>query len=374
VKEVRLAVSLGALLQRRVEIAEFVFEEPELAITLFEDGGNSLDELLKPPGGKAKKRGRADARADDVADDADEQDEAVLNTRSLNIYAHGFLARLKDVGFRGASLDLTIEKTGMVVKVREMNARLDELDLDPAAIEQTNTARVRLDGRIEIDAVEKPVRYAELPLRGTAEATLFDPVSGDLDLDLMGDFELGEDAYVNAQIPVIEKGWEMLQKLDAIGIEIDDLPERAIFGRSRSLAVRYRDERFTLRKAISMWFKDWEVAVVEGTWIQAEQATHQGNAEIIAEQQLSDKLRKQIGRGVDVLPSELQSLLVAEVEETWFRDGRLLAELKTKGELSAPSVMVRNKFPDFGDLLRKAADDFLQNEAGDLLRDLFERK
>jgi hypothetical protein len=187
---------------------------------------------------------------------------------------------------------------------------------------------------------------------------------------LLGDFELGEDAYVNARVPVIQKAWGLLQKLDAIGIEIDDLPERATFGRARALTVHYKSERFTLRKPVSVWFKDWEVAVLEGTWIQTEADTHQGNAEIIAEVQLSEKLRKQIGRGADFIPSELRPALVAEVEETWFRDGRLLAEIKTKGELTRPSVSIRNKFPDIVEILRKAGEDFLKNKAGDLLKDL----
>ena len=79
-----------------------------------------------------------------------------------------------------ASLDLVVEKTGMVIKVRDFSARLDQIDLDPSAIEKTNTARVRLEARVEIDAVEKDIRYAEIQLSGPARAKLFDPDSGDL--------------------------------------------------------------------------------------------------------------------------------------------------------------------------------------------------
>ncbi|MFP6864522.1 MAG: hypothetical protein VCA35_01170, partial [Roseibacillus sp.] len=179
-----------------------------------------------------------------------------LNTESLNIYAHGFLARLKNVRLEEASLDLVVEKTGMVIKVRDFSARLDQIDLDPSAIEKTNTARVRMEARVEIDAVEKDIRYAEIKLSGPAEAKLFDPVSGDLDLDIRGEFKLGEGSYLNARVTVVQKGWEGLQKLDTIGIKIGDIPERATFGRSKSVAVHYHDERFTLLNPISLWFKD----------------------------------------------------------------------------------------------------------------------
>ncbi|MFP6897078.1 MAG: hypothetical protein VCA38_10785 [Roseibacillus sp.] len=366
VREVRLAVSLGALLQQRVEIKEFVFKEPHLAITLHEEGGNSLDDLLKSPGGmkKGKKTGEGGAAGGGKRSD----DHEPLNTESLNIYAHGFLARLKNVRLEEASLDLVVEKTGMVIKVRDFSARLDQIDLDPSAIEKTNTARVRLEARVEIDAVEKDIRYAEIQLSGPAEAKLFDPVSGDLDLDIRGEFKLGEGSYLNARMPVVQKGWEALQKLDTIGIKIGDLPERATFGRSKSVAVHYHEERFTLLNPISLWFKDWEVALLVGTWVQTEKAEHQANVEVIADEKLSTKLRGQVGKGMDYLPSSLRPILVEEVEATWFRDGRLLAEIKTKGELSSPSIDVRNKFPDVKAMVRKAGEKLLKGKAEDFLK------
>ncbi|NIP92709.1 MAG: hypothetical protein GWO24_04290, partial [Akkermansiaceae bacterium] len=251
-----------------------------------------------------------------------------------------------------------------------LSARLDELDLDPSAIEKTNTARVRMAGRLEIDAVKGGLRYAEIGFRGPARVKLFDPVSGDLDPDLRGDFELSRESYLNARIPAVQQAWKTLQKLDAIGLEIGELPERATFGRSGAVAVHYQNERFTLGRPISVWFRDWEIAILEGTWIQSEKETHQGEAEILAEEELSTKLRNQIGNGVDYLPRELRPILVEEVEATWFRDGRLVAEIKSKGELSSPSVSLRNKFPDVKAIVRKAGEKLLEGGAGDLLRKL----
>lgn len=369
VKEVRLAVSLLALLRQRVEIDEFVLRDPHLTVTLHEEGGNSLDDLLRSPGEKKKKKKVAEG-GEGGAGKKKKGDKA-LNTKSLNIYAHGFLGRLNEFRLENASLDLIVEKTGMAIKVRDFAVKLDQIDLDPAAIENTNSARVEIAARVEIDSVDKSLRYAEIELKGPAEAKLFDPASGDLDLDIRGDFELGERTYLNTKVPVVQKAWKALQKLDAIGVKIGDLPERAIPGRSRSVAVHYHRERFALTKPISLWFKDWEVAILEGTWVQTEKAEHLGNVELIAEEQLSAKLRKQIGRGVDYIPSELQPILLEEVEATWFRDGRLMAQIKTKGELSSPSVDLRNKFPDVKSLAKKAGENFLKGGAEEFLKGIF---
>ena len=65
---------------------------------------------------------------------------------------------------------------------------------------------------------------------------------------------------------------------------------------------------------------------------------------------------------------ELRPILVEQVEATWFRDGRLLAEIKTKGELSSPSIDVRNKFPDVKAMVRKAGEKLLKGKAEDFLK------
>lgn len=364
VKEVRLAVSLLALLKQRVEIKEFVFREPHLTVILHEEGGNSLDRLLKTPGGRKKER---PAREGGKATGKKKGDE-VLNTKSLNIYAHGFLGRLNEFRLENASLDLIVEKTGMAIKVRDFSVRLDQIDLDPSALEKTNTARAQIVARVEIDSVDGKERYALIELEGPAEAKLFDPVSGDLELDIRGDFQLGAGTYLSAKVPVVQKAWEALQKLDVIGVKIGELPEKAIPGRSKSVAVHYHQERFQLTKPISLWFKDWELAMLEGTWVQTGQAVHLGNVELIAEEQLSGKLRKQIGRGVDYIPSSLRPILLEEVEATWFRNGRLMAQIKTKGDLSSPSVDLRNKFPDLKSLAKKAGEKLLEGGVENLLK------
>lgn len=179
---------------------------------------------------------------------------------------------------------------------------------------------------------------------------------------------MGAGTYLSAKVPVVQKAWEALQKLDVIGVKIGELPEKAIPGRSKSVAVHYHQERFQLTKPISLWFKDWELAMLEGTWVQTGQAVHLGNVELIAEEQLSGKLRKQIGRGVDYIPSSLRPILLEEVEATWFRNGRLMAQIKTKGDLSSPSVDLRNKFPDLKSLAKKAGEKLLEGGVENLLK------
>lgn len=368
VREISLSVSLVALLRKRVQVREFVFHDPRLAITLYEEGGMSLDKLLRKPGpagdgAELPGPGRTGGGLREMG--------GKLNAKSLNVYAQGFLGEMREVRFEDASIDFIIEKTGMVVEARRVNMRFDRMEIDPSALEETNTARAEIEAEVRIDAVESPgVRYAEFDFEGPAEASLFDPESGDLDLDIRGGFELGEGSYINARIPLVQRGWAAMQKLRGLGIKIGDLPEKALPGRSRTVAVHYHDQRFTVEEPISIWYNDWEVAVLEGTSVHSGTAEHRARVEVIASEQLSNKFYGQIGRGVDIVPKALRPILMDEVEETWFRDGRLLAEITTEGELSRPSIDLQNKFPDLKEIVRKAGKKILGDQVGDAIKGL----
>ena len=161
-----------------------------------------------------------------------------------------------------------------------------------------------------------------------------------------------------------------MQKLRALGIKIGDLPAKALPGRSRSVAVHYHDQRFTIEEPISIWYNDWEVAILEGTTIHSGKAEHRARVEVMASRELSGRLHGQVGRGVEMIPDALRPILMEEVEAAWFRDGRLLAEITTEGELSRPRIDLRNKFPDLKEIARKAGKRLLGDQLGDAVKGL----
>ena len=71
-----------------------------------------------------------------------------------------------------------------------------------------------------------------------------------------------------------------------------------------------------------------------------------------------------------MIPDALRPILMEEVEATWFRDGRLLAEITTEGELSRPRIDLRNKFPDLKEIARKAGKRLLGDQLGDAVKGL----
>jgi hypothetical protein len=219
-------------------------------------------------------------------------------------------------------------------------------------------------------------RYGLLAVSGPAAVKLFDPATGDFAPDVMADLELGEESYLAMSIPAIGQAWEKVGKLAMWGLKLGGLPDRATFGRSRSMAVRYAEERLTILEPLSLWAGDWELAVLDGTWIQMETEAHALGSELVASGKLSGKFRRQLDKGFGYLPKEIRPVVTAEIEQLWFRNGRLVAQVTSAGTLSEPDVSVLNKYPDVGELVRKAGSkagkEALQDLGGSLLEKLLE--
>jgi hypothetical protein len=332
-------------------------------VELREDGTTSLEELLGSP---------------EVPTAA--PPEVVLPSResgdgdSLNIHRSAFLARVEGVRIEGGSIDLIIDKTKLRVRLRDLDAVLDAIEVNPAALSETNEARLRLETRVEIESARRDgLRYALLELDGPATVKLFDEHTGDLDPDVTADFAIGGDSHLNAEIPVIEEAWETMQLLEKLGVVLNDLPARADFGRSRSIAARYYRDRLTLLKPISVLFGDWEVALIDESWVQLGTGKHAVAAEFLASGRLSASLWEAMTGWFDLLPNEVRPEVATEVRKAWFRESRLVAEIVSAGDLSDPKATVLNKFPDVREIAAKAASRLARERLDRLADDLLEK-
>jgi hypothetical protein len=264
-----------------------------------------------------------------------------------------------------------VEKTNLSLRVENLNIALHRLEIDPANPDSFPVPLVDLDGVLFIESSHADrARYGRIGFSGSARAELFDLTSGDLEVAAELDLLLDEESYLGTNIPVVEKAWDKLGKLEKVGVDIGELPEQVTFGQSHSLALHYAKERGTLTQPISLVMDGWELALDEGTWIQTEQETHEAQAALIAEEELSAKLHEKMVRTVKKLPKELRPEMVAGLEDAWFREGRLHARIVSEGRLSKPSLDVANKTPDLEEIAKDAAKRFVSEQ----LEELFGRK
>ena len=128
-----------------------------------------------------------------------------------------------------------------------------------------------------------------------------------------------------------------------------------------------------IEKPLSMQFGDWDLAVLEGTWIHTGESTHAAAGELVASEALSGLLGTQLDKIFDHLPGEIRPAVVAEVKGLWFRDGRLVAEIVSEGDLSDPDVKVLNKYPELVEIVKEAGEKFAREQLKDLGERLLDR-
>jgi len=369
VDHIELSVNLWKLFSRRIEVTSMTVYGASVRGTVYEEGGSSLEALFESP--YQKKKQRRKNKNSERPKSPRKQDQDQTKGRGFNVFDHDdFVASLGGFHLKNASADITIEKSGLRIQCRNFYLSLDALEIDPKRLQDTDSVKMTISLKSKFDST-KGWKYGDLTIQGKATARLFNAQTGDLEPDVEGSFDLGDDSWLNTRIPVITEAWGKLDKLEKIGVRIAPLPERATFGRSQSVAAHYHLGKVTVRESLSIWVDDWEVAILERSWLQTETDQHVIHAELLASKNVSTKFYGIIAAAIDFLPRDIRDVIARDMKKNLFRDDRFLVKVKSKGELSHPEIRLVDGIPDFGKAAEKAGKDLLLEKAGGLLDGLF---
>ncbi|NWK54809.1 hypothetical protein HW115_04265 [Verrucomicrobiaceae bacterium N1E253] len=362
VDQVDLDVSLWSLMRKHVDISRMTVRGANVVGTVYEEGGASLEALFESPDKEERPgtSGKARRRKEDSPE----------KSGGFNVFDHDdFVASLGGFFMHDCRFDLTLEQSGLRVRGSSLNVSLGRLTIDPKRLQDTDTAELEMSVNVRLDSV-KGWHYGNLDISGKAKARLFNPQSGDLEPDVLGHFDLADSSWLNTRIPVISEAWEEMNRLKKIGIEIDPLPEKAVFGRSEAVAAHYHRGKITVLQDLSLWVSDWEVAMIDGSWVHTETNQHVIEAELLASKPASAKLYGLIASGLDYLPEDIRAMVGKDMKKQLFRGDRFLVRVKSKETLSDPKIRLVDGIPDFAKSAEEAGKKLIKEKAGGLLKGL----
>lgn len=348
-KEVSFEVSLWELFSKEIYVEHFVLDGLYARVKLHEDGTNSLDSLFEDPAKIDKPKGESKSF------NAREKDE--------------FVTHLESILISDSSFDLLIEKTGVLLQGTDCSLQLEDIKVNPNALEQVNQAQLELVANLVIfDSASKTIKYGELGINGKAEVQLFDPLTGDIDPDVTLDLNISDSSYLTTQVPYIKKVWDFGERLEKYGVNLGTLPKKAKFGRSRKIAGRYKRGRVDVEQDLSIVIHDWEVAVNERSWLDSGSEQHEFFIDLSASQNSSESLVSHFDSLLKNVPKELRGGLANSIKQEWLVNGKLTLKLHTQGVLSKPKIEMLTKLPDIDDMIKdyakKGAMDFLFKQLG----------
>ena len=361
IEAVDLQVSLWALLHKRIEVSNMTVRGAHVTGTVYKKGGSSLEAPFESPDRKKKHR-RSGKKAHGKKGSKGKKEGGGFNVFDQE----DFVASLGGFFIEDSSVDLTLEKSGLRIRCSDVNIGLGAIEIDPRRLEATDKATLTMSVKVRLDST-KGWHYGDLDISGQAISRIFNQETGDMEPDVEGEFALGESSWLNTKIPVITEAWQQLDKLKSIGLRIDPLPEKATFGRSEAVAAHYHRGKITIRKSLSLWVADWEVAAVADSWLQTETNQHVIHAEVMASKNASEKLYGFIVKTIDYLPGEARDIVSKDLRMNLFREDRFFVRIKSTGELSKPKIRLVDGVPDFLKAAEKAGKELLLKKAGGFL-------
>jgi hypothetical protein len=348
-KEVSFDVSLWELFSREIYVDRFVLDGLHARVKLHDDGTNSLDQLFE------------NAQKEETLEDAPKS----FNAREKD----EFVTQLKSISINNVSFDVLVEKTGVLLQGTDCSVQIEDIKVNPNALEQVNQAKLELVANLQIfDSASKTIKYGDVGVSGNAEVQLFDPLTGDIDPDVTLDLNISDSSYLTTQVPYIQKVWDFGAKLKKYGVNLGALPKKAKFGRSRKIAGSYKRGRVDVEKDLSVVIHDWEVAVNEKSWLDSGSEKHEFFIDLSASQNLSESLVAHVDSLLKNVPKEVRGGLANSIKQEWLVNGKLTLKLHTQGALSKPKIKMLTKLPDVDDMIKdyakKGAMDFLFKQLG----------
>lgn len=350
--EMSLSIEWLALFRKQIDVREVRIEDVHLKITCFQDGTTSLATLFESP----------DARDREDEDDAGKRE-------GFNIHEQGeFVTSLGKFSLSEVDIDLVLEAMGMELQFRDLNVELSSIKVDPENLADANEAQLKAQSLIKVYSDNKD-HYGDLYLDGVAGVSLFNVATGGIEPEVDGSFSLSDESWLGTNLPWVERAWANLSVLEQVGIRVGTMPERATFGRSKSIAAHYHQGRILVRKALSIWVADWEVAVLDESWLNTKTDEHDVRGELLASQKASSAMTLAITKGLEMIPEDLRQGVADQVNGNLFRDDRLLVKIKSSGDFSDPKVRPDGKIIDMSKATRKATEGLIKRKAGSLLKD-----
>jgi hypothetical protein len=362
IEEADLSVSLWNLLRRRLEITEVKIRSASILYTVYEDGGNSLEEIFVSPA-KFRRKRELERRLRHL--NKEERKALLAENRArksggFNIYDHAdFVASLGFFSVEDSSVEILVEKSGLRIHGTGVRIGIGSLEIDPTRLAETDHVSLDISGRIRLESAEGR-HYASIGLQSRASASLFDHRTGDMEPDVEATIRLSGDSYLDTRVPVVTRMWDKLADTKWIGYSVSPLPEKATFGRSQSVALRYHRAQITTLKPFSLQLADWEIAVLEGAWVRTSTNGHFIRGELLASRRASKWIAKTIAKILAHLPGVDRATAKTETERALLRDGRVALKVRSTGDLSRPKIRVADPVSPLVKSLRGKLLDKLQ--------------
>ncbi|MBL8019361.1 MAG: AsmA domain protein [Leptospirales bacterium] len=356
VNKVDLKFSLLPLLAKRFELKRFLLIGPNVSMTLYPDGTNSLTPLFKKPLIVAGKPNPALTETAKPEEEEKEEDNKPFSAKDLPISAN-----LKEIGIKEGNVNLLMAKTGQLIRISALSLVLDSIDIDPADLVKHNSIRVSSDANVVIVSA-KQTEAAGLLLQSGGTITPFDAKTGHVNTGVEYSVVVKKDSFITGMAAFDQLAGE-LPVLNKVGFSWNKLAGKAAIIRDVTIRVSYSKGLVTFLDDAVFPTANYDLYIKKGSTLNATTNAHNFNASVRASDAESKDILARFDRGIEKkLKGQSVEQVRARVLGKLIQEGRVELPFSSLGNIASPDVKLLAEIPSLNEILTGGIKDALQNK------------
>ena len=360
-----LEVDLWRLLVGELAVRRLVLDRPDIRGVRAKKGAKSLDLMLGKPVPVVAAVVPVAAAAVVPAGEAEKPEKAgeeAVPEVPFKASDLPFAATLEEVRIRNGSWTVRNDRKRTFTEVRDFNAAVTGVRVDPANLAAANEAMVSAGGRIVIDNQQLSVRTLDVILTMDGRLQPFDAATGMWNNDLVLECTARKGSVVN-RIPTLVRLAERLEKLKSdIGLAIE-LPAEGVLTKDTPLKATVSAGRLVVAENVLFPFDTYRIRLDKDSWLAFGDEQHVFDGRLQASTEVSRKALEGVTTFFAGKDSKLAEIVNKNVLSKILTDKRLLSiPFQSTGEIGHPDV-------DFSPKFRESLNGAMKDVAKDLLLD-----
>lgn len=342
------------LIRRQLDIRRLSFQGADVETAIRRTGKLSIARLFETPGeGGGKQTAPSESPAVETVATETVTNESVpagatppTPTPSEEPVAEGKfnadsipVAMVADrIEVSDTSVAVQIDASGARITLENVQFGFMEIDVDPDDLATHNRTAFQFEGGLIVQPKEEDVEFVRAKLSGAGIMRPFDPVTGEINPSISTDLTIHSGTQLNT-FPVVEKVKEMLDNVDAAGIEFGDFNLGGELMADANTRIAYEQPKLFLEKPLRIELPDTTLVMNAESWMDTGSNQHDMKGLIMA----SDELTAKIEGMVDAyLKKKAGSFASPSLRDTILSplktDDRIALEVVSQGDLGNPKA------------------------------------
>ena len=351
-----------AILSGEIQLKKLLLKNPNIQITLFENGSNNLSSLFLPPkiveGKPNEKLGKEEEVVKEESKEGQEEEE---DKRPFSIKEIPLSANLKEIGVQGGVVNIVVQKTKQKMNIESLNLIINTIDIIPDDLKNHNSVNVDFNFILKVISLVNQEEKAKLILKSVAKVAPFIPETGTVNPIVNYKMILVKDSFIEGSA-IFDALSNSMPVLKNAGIEPKGITDKAIVISDVPCEVQYSAGNVKFLNDINVPTKNYDLELSKGSSITIPNSQHTFNAALKLSKEESDKSLANVQK-MKTEKAEMAQLadsILAKVT----KDDRLYIPFKSSGDLNNPSVTVDIELPSLMDSVK----GMIQNKVGEELK------